>query len=165
MRQVQFPDKQMATQQSKEKIKEAAKEIFGETPTDEAIWKSIRHKDIAKKIRDFLWKHAHGIYKLEKIWTHIPGLKSRATCPLCDKYDTFNYIISECESVERGTVWHMANQLWGRRHPKDLHISEGTVLGGGLANCKRDDGNLNSAKNRLYRILITRLAHVRATLP
>ena len=27
---------------------------FRETPTNEAIWKSMRHKDITKKVRDFL---------------------------------------------------------------------------------------------------------------
>ena len=52
----------IATQRSIERIKIAAKEIFGKTPTEEAVWKSMRHRDITKKIRDFLWKHAHGIY-------------------------------------------------------------------------------------------------------
>ena len=152
--------KQVTTQQSKERIKEAAKGIFGETPTDEAIWKSMRHKDITKKIRDFLWKHTHGIYKLGKIWTHIPGLEDRATCSLCDKYNTFDHIMSECESVERRTVWRMANQLWGRRHPEDLHISEGAILGRGLASFKKDNSDLDSAKSRLYKILITESAHL-----
>ena len=92
--------RRVATQQSKEKIKEAVKEIFGETPMDKAIWKSIRHRDITKKIQDFLWKHAHRIYRLGKFWTHIPGLENRAECPLCNKYDTFDHMISECESVE-----------------------------------------------------------------
>ena len=67
-----------ATQRTLDKIKTATKEIFGETPTDEAIWKSLRHKDITKKIQDFLWKQIHGIYKLGNFWTHIPGLKDRA---------------------------------------------------------------------------------------
>ena len=152
--------KRTITQRSKEKIKEVTKAIFGESPTNEAIWKSMRHRDITKKIRDFLWKHAHGIYKLGKFWTHIPGLEDRAECPLCNKHDTFDHIISECESIERRTVWTLANQLWRRRHPEDLDISEGAVLGGGLASFKRDDGTLDSAKNRLYRILITESAHL-----
>ena len=63
----------LATRRSIEKVKSAVKEIFGETPTDEGIWRSIRHKDITRKIRDFLWKHMHGIYRLGKFWEHIPG--------------------------------------------------------------------------------------------
>ena len=79
------------TQRSVEKAKEAIKEIFGVAPTEEAIWKSMRHKDITKKIRDFLWKHAHGIYRLGSFWNHIPGCEDRAECPLCKKYDTFGH--------------------------------------------------------------------------
>src|SRR6202000_3478502 len=116
--------KRVATQRSKEKIKIAIKELFEETPTDETIWKGMRHRDITKKIRDFLWKHAHGIYRLGNFWTHIPGLEDRAECPICKKYDTLEHIISECESVERITIWRQANQLWRRRHTEDLPVSE-----------------------------------------
>ena len=150
----------VATNRSKEKIKIATKEIFEETPTDEAIWKSMRHKDITRKIRDFLWKHAHGIYRLGAFWTHIPGCENRAECPMCGKYDTFEHIITECDSTERKTVWDQANRLWKRRYDEDLHASEGAVLGGGLANFRKDDGKPDAAKNRLYRILITESAHL-----
>ena len=84
----------VATQRSKDKIRIAAKEIFDETPTDEVIWKSMRHKDITRKIRDFLWKHTHGVYRLGAFWTHIPGLENRAEFPICNKYDTFEHILS-----------------------------------------------------------------------
>ena len=80
----------VATQRSLEKIKAATKEINGEAPTSEAVWRSIRSQDVSKKIRDFLWKHVHGIYRLGRFWTHIPGYEDRAECPLCDKYDVEN---------------------------------------------------------------------------
>ena len=120
----------------------------------------MRQKDITKKIRDFLWKHAHEIYRLGAFWTHIPGLKSRAECPICKKYDTLEHIISECKSVERITIWCQANQLWRQRHTEDLPVSEGAILGRGLANFKNKDGNLDTGKNRLYRIIITESAHL-----
>ena len=149
-----------ATTRSLEKVKAATKEIFGITPTDEAIWKGIRNKDITKKIRDFLWKHAHGIYRLGKFWDHIPGYEGRAECPMCGQYDTFEHIVTDCDSVKRVTVWKQANHLWRRRHHEDLPMSEGAILGGGLANFKNAKGNPDSAKNRLYRILITESAHL-----
>jgi len=37
---------------------------------------------------------------------------------------------------------------------------EGAILGGGLTNFKKDNGQLDTAKNRLYRILITESAHL-----
>ena len=131
----------VSTQRSIDKIKIAIKSTFGETPTNEAIWKGVRHKDITKKIRDFLWKHIHGIYRLGNFWNHIPGCEDRAECPLCDKEDTFEHIITECDSVERKTTWDQANQLWKRRYSEELPISEGTILGGGLANFRNSEEN------------------------
>ena len=94
-----------ATTWSLEKIKATTKEIFGITPTDEAIWKGIRNKDIMKKIRDFLWKHTHRIYRLGKFWDHIPGYKARAERPMCGQYDTFKHVVTNCDLIERVTIW------------------------------------------------------------
>ena len=120
----------------------------------------MRHKDVTKKIRDFLWKHAHGIYRLGSFWNHIPGCEDRAECPLCLKYDTFEHIITDCNSTERKITWEQANALWKRRYNEDLPVSEGAILGGGLADFRRNDGRPDAAKNRLYRILITESAHL-----
>jgi hypothetical protein len=149
-----------ATERSLEKIKDAVKELTGETPTNEAIWKSFRHKDVTKKVRDFLWKQTHGIYRLGKFWNHIPGYEDRAECPICNKHDTFEHIITECDSTERVTVWETANNLWRRRHQSDLPTSEGAILGGGLANFSNEEGKPDTAKNRLYRILMTESTHL-----
>ena len=150
----------LTTRKSIDKIKAAIKNTFGVTPTDEAVWKSMRHKDITKKVRDFLWKHAHGVYRLGGFWNNIPGYENRATCPLCNREDTFEHIVVECNSVERRTIWKQANLLWERRYNENLPILEGTVLGGGLANFRNDEGKPDAAKNRLYRILITESAHL-----
>ena len=149
-----------ATQRATEIIKTAAKELFGNTPTEKAIWMSMRHKDITRKIRDFLWKHTHGIYRLGRSWTHIPGFEDRAKCPMCHKYDTLDHIVSECDATERTTVWSAANELWRRRYDEDLPTSEGATLGGGLANFLKENGKPDSAKNRLYKILITESTHL-----
>ena len=50
------------TSRSLEIIKEETKDKFGLVPTTNTVWRSMRHRDISKKIRDFLWKHAHGVY-------------------------------------------------------------------------------------------------------
>ena len=73
-----------ATERTLELIRHTTKDVFDFTPTDEAIWRSIRHKDITKKVRDFLWKHAHGIYRLGNFWSNIPECDERAVCPLCE---------------------------------------------------------------------------------
>ena len=149
-----------ATQQLVEKIKTANKEIFGEAPTTEAVWRSMRHRDVTRKVRDFLWKHVHGIYKLGSFWNHVPGYEDRAECPLCNKPDTFDHIVTECGSTEKETVREQANGLWRRKYDEDLPLSVGAVLGGGIANFRGRSGKPDTARNRLYRILITESAHL-----
>ena len=150
----------MATRQAVERIRIATKEVSSETPTEQAIWKSMWHKDITRKIWDFLWKHAHGVYRLGSFWSHIPGCEDRAECPLCGKQDMLEHILTECESTERRVTWAQANALWRRRYNGDLPTTGGAVLGGGLASFKKSDGKPDAARNRLYRILITEAAHL-----
>ena len=42
------------TEASVETVRPAIKDAFNETPMEEAIWKSTRHKAMTRKIRDFL---------------------------------------------------------------------------------------------------------------
>ena len=53
-----------ATEWSLSLIQNAMKTIFDFTPMDEATWRSIWHKDIMKKIWEFMWKQMHKIYRL-----------------------------------------------------------------------------------------------------
>ena len=152
--------RRITTERTIMKIKDAIKDTFQETPTDEAIWKSMRHRDITRKIKDFLWKNAHGIYKLGDVWKHIPGYENRATCPICQKSETLEHIITECNSTERKTVWEETNKLWSKRYNEEITITEGTVLGGGIAKFKKQNNKPDTTKNRLYRILITESAHL-----
>ena len=54
----------VATTRSIETITIAIKEAFGVMPAEPAVWGGMRHKDVSKKIRDFLWKSAHGLYRI-----------------------------------------------------------------------------------------------------
>ena len=149
-----------STERSLNSIREATKNIFGTTPTEEAIWRSVRHKDNTKKVRDFLWKQIHGIYRLGTFWLNIPECDDRAVCPLCEETETFQHIIESCRSTETTVIWQATNELWKRKYDENLTITEGAILGCGLANFTKEDGKPNSAKNRLYRILISEAAHL-----
>ena len=148
------------TNRSLNLIRNATKTAFDFTPTDEAIWKSVRHKDITKKVRDFLWKQMHGIYRLGNFWTNIPECEERAICPLCNETETFQHIVESCRSTETTVIRQATNELWRRKYTEDLIITEGTVLGCGLANFVKENGKPDAAKNRLYRILISEAAHL-----
>ena len=149
-----------ATRRSIEKIKTTTQNLFGYTPTEGAIWKSIRHKDVSKKIRDFLWKHAHGAYMLGSTWAHIPGYEDRAICNLCDEQEDLNHIMTRCQSAERRTIWGLASEIWSLKHGEALQITEGAILGGGLATFSAENGNPDAPKNRFYKILMTESTHL-----
>jgi ribonuclease HI/exonuclease III len=40
-----------------------------EPPAPEQFWRSIRHKDIPKNLRHYLWMTAHGAYKIGSFWS------------------------------------------------------------------------------------------------
>ena len=62
--------------------------------------------------------------------------------------------------MEREIVWEAANDLWKVRYRDDLPRTEGAVLGCGLANFTRENGRPDTAKNRLYRILVSESTHL-----
>ena len=70
-----------ATSRSIQAIEVETKDLFGLTPSLNNIWKSMRNRDFSKKVRDFLWKHAHGIFRLGAFWNNVPGLEDRGVCP------------------------------------------------------------------------------------
>ena len=113
-----------------------------------------------ERSEDFLWKQAHGIYRLGSFWSNIPECDERAVCRLCDQTETFQHIIEKCRSTETVVVWQATNELWKRKYDENLTTTEGAILGCGLANFTREDGKPDTAKNRLYRIIISEASHL-----
>jgi ribonuclease HI len=63
-------------------VQVAVKDAFSFHPKTPTISKSIRHRDIGRNIRNFLWKSMHGAHRLGKWWLNIPECEERANCPL-----------------------------------------------------------------------------------
>jgi hypothetical protein len=45
------------------------------SPTDAAIWKSIRAATIQRLTRNFYWKCIHNIFRVGNFWGHIEKLQ------------------------------------------------------------------------------------------
>jgi hypothetical protein len=60
-------------------VQEAVKEEFSFHPKSPAIWKSIRHKDIGRNIRNFLWKSLHGTHRIGT-YPQKPRRRFRGPC-------------------------------------------------------------------------------------
>ncbi|KAJ6536923.1 hypothetical protein B0H19DRAFT_867426, partial [Mycena capillaripes] len=114
-------------------VQEALKTQYAKTPTAEKIWKSMRHKDITRQIRTFLWKSAHGAHRLGKFWTHIPECEERATCHHCDETESLEHVLLHCRRPGQSEIWKLAEKLWTKKHPACPPLSMGSILGCGLA--------------------------------
>ena len=139
------------------RIQACAKATFDSPPRAKAVWTATRHKDFTRKMRDFLWKSTQHAYKIGEYWTNIPGYEGRGICPLCDKQEDMEHILSTCKSTAKSTAWKLANELWLKRNDSPLPSNIGDILGCSLANFSAN-GKPNTGKNHLYRIIVSETA-------
>ncbi|TFK63672.1 RnaseH-domain-containing protein [Pluteus cervinus] len=129
-------------------------------PTDEAIWKSIRSKDISRNIRSFMWRAIHGSYKCGSYWSHIPGYEDRAICQQCNTTETMAHILTECQASGQDTIWKLAQHLLEAKNIDWWSPTIGGLLGSGLTNLRNDEGKRLTGHERLYRIVMTESMHL-----
>lgn len=137
-----------------------AEEICGKIPSEEALWRLIRHKDIGKKIQYFLWMTTHEAYKVGTYWDHIPDFERRGICNTCRTTESMEHILLECSCSGQKEVWEMAKKLWEKQKTKWVTPSLGTILACGTTNLKGTNGKPKPGESRLYRILISESAYL-----
>ncbi|KZV97585.1 hypothetical protein EXIGLDRAFT_584680, partial [Exidia glandulosa HHB12029] len=111
-------------------VKAAVERQNGLAPTEEQIWISIKSRDLARNVRNFLWKGLHGGHKIGDYFNGMPApWRDYALCPLCDTSETLQHILFECKSRERETVWDLASNLMSTRLQLWPTLNLGSVLG------------------------------------
>ncbi|KAJ6469898.1 hypothetical protein C8R45DRAFT_837114 [Mycena sanguinolenta] len=138
----------------------AAAHLAGNTPTDEEIWKSIRHPDITRMTRDFLWRCMHQAYKVGEHWRNIPTFEHFATCRHCDVDDSLEHILTVCEAPGQEILWNLAKELWETKGYAWPEISLGGIMACGFADVEDARGRRDPGANRLYRILVSETANL-----
>jgi hypothetical protein len=132
----------------------AVKDLSGKLPTDDKIWQLIRHKDITRSIRGFMWKGLHGAHRCGKFWENTPGHKHRAICPTCKVEESMEYILLECSAPGQLTVWNLSKTLWQQKYDDWPTITIGTILGCGMSIF------IDKGANCLFHIIISESAHL-----
>ena len=117
------------THRNLEKIREDVAEQTNAKETNEALWDLIRKSPVRLKIRQFFYKTIHGTQKIGTYWYHIPTLEERGSCQPCNKDETMNHILIECEQRARTTIWEKAKELWPYEEGTWPTISLGTIIG------------------------------------
>ena len=138
--------------------------------------RQIRHSPIRLKIRQFFYKSIHGTQKIGTYWFHIPTLEERGKCQPCDKDETMNHILIECEQRTRSIIWQKAEELWPYEEGTWPTIYLGTIIGCNALQTtvtkvtKDKDGRERTVKmndkgaTRLLKILISESAYLIWTL-
>lgn len=130
------------TSRNLELIKNTIEERYGFQPTDEAYWKSIRHKDFAPKTRYFLWVSTHDAYMIGTHWlrsNYSDDLQSRAECQQCHEIENLDHILTKCQTPGQHLIWEMAGELWDKKQKSAAWSTPllGEILGCGLAEIKK----------------------------
>ncbi|KAJ3717919.1 hypothetical protein C8R42DRAFT_586631, partial [Lentinula raphanica] len=90
-----------------------AAEVNGKTPSEPLLWRSVRHRDISRRIQSFLWMTFHDAYKVGTYWEQIPGYEHRTNCQYCHVPGTMmEHILLECSCPGQQTIWNLAERLW-----------------------------------------------------
>lgn len=106
---------------------------------DTTIWKGMRRNVIHPRIQQFLYKSMHGVYKIGKFWTNIPGYKSRGQCIRCQTTEDMEHILTTCTTGPVNTIWNLARETWPHAPELWPQISIGIIPGCGSLSTFEDE--------------------------
>ncbi|TFY58490.1 hypothetical protein EVJ58_g6390 [Rhodofomes roseus] len=125
------------------------------------IWRSLRNRDIHRKVTDFLWKTIHAAHRIGAFWSHIPGYEDRAICPTCGVTESMEHIMIKCRAKGRKEVWALTGALWAKKGQAWPSITmEDILLAGTGLYPQRANEKRREPLARLWRIIIPETAHL-----
>ncbi|KAI0653758.1 hypothetical protein C8Q70DRAFT_927104 [Cubamyces menziesii] len=140
---------------------EAVQQYDGNKNTKVALWKAIRRSEIDKRVRDFIWKMAHGAHRVGTFWSNIPGYENRAVCVKCGTMEDMDHILTKCSAAGQERLWWATRMLLARRGIRlPENMSAALVVGSPLGEVKGDDGAVKAGDTRLLRIAISETAYL-----
>ena len=82
-----------ATTQMIDKIQNEVEDATGKMPSEDQIWKTIRHRDFSRNVRYFFWMTAHDAYRVGTYWlkeNFREEIWDRCECPHCGIPETMD---------------------------------------------------------------------------
>lgn len=119
------------------------------------IWQSLRHKDIARKTGDFLWRALHDSLRIGKYWRHINGYEAREMCVHCHTEESMEHILVECEAKATKVIRELVKKIIAKRTGETPALTLGEMIGASAVSyATRSDEDVR-ALDRFYRIVVT----------
>ncbi|KAM5538330.1 hypothetical protein V8D89_007932 [Ganoderma adspersum] len=151
------------TQITLNKIKEGIAAAFRQSVPEGAIWKALRKKTVTREARQFMWRTIHDGYMVGTQWlrpTMSDEMKARATCKICNKVDSMDHILFECQAPERDLIWKLFKKTWALTKRQWHEPSWGTIAGAPLATFCSQKGKRMKEAEDLWTILATESLHL-----
>ena len=128
--------------------REAVKWITGHEESDATIWLSLRQSTIRPKVRQFLFKTMHEVFKIGEYWNRIPDIAERSICSTCRTTESMSHILSHCRSDPNKIIWDLAKTTWPHNDLPWPGNDLGTILGCGCITAqKAANQNQNNNQN------------------
>ncbi len=156
----QAKKERQATDRMLDIVQESLRAATHTSPTTAAIWRSLRAKDVPRKLRDFWWKTLHDALRIGKFWTHIPGYTERAVCAACGELETLEHILLECTAPGQELIWEEADYLLTRGGAPSFRRTLGTILGTPATTFEHANIPRWKGAQRLYRIVTMEATHL-----
>ncbi|KAJ7711665.1 hypothetical protein B0H16DRAFT_1343555 [Mycena metata] len=156
IKKVKGPPARKATDNMIKQVQASIKQNFNRIPLPADIWKSVRHKDFTRQVRNFLWKSLQNAHRIGNFWTHIPECEDRAICQFCGVTEDLEHILLKCERPGQHQIWNLAKELWLKKHDRWPDLSLGAILGCGLASISNERGKKLPGASRLFRIILSK---------
>ena len=160
IRQVKEKDlkKRARTEDHMGKILDSLKVGFDIQVTTEAVWNSLRTKNVSRECRQFMWMTIHDGYMVGDKWLRpkmTDEQRARAQCGRCGVIETMEHILFECAAEGRETVWELVEETWEHTGLPWIEPSWGSALGAGCATFPTDTGEERASASALWSILMT----------
>ncbi|KAJ7023633.1 hypothetical protein C8F04DRAFT_969939 [Mycena alexandri] len=149
-----------ATSRNMTHAQAAAANTDGSAPPGSRIWNSIRHEDIPKNIRFFLWMIIHDGYKVGKYRENIAGFEDRGQCSVCEDTESMEHILTKCEAPGQKEIWDLVSEIWKKKSGSELRPSMGEIMACGATRRGPPQKKPEAGMTRFYRILVSESAHL-----
>ncbi|KAL7280620.1 hypothetical protein ACG7TL_005557 [Trametes sanguinea] len=149
-----------ATQRQLRHILASAERVWCTNIQASTLWKSLRHMDMRRELRDFWWKAIHGALRVGPYWRNIPTCEDRVTCAVCQAPETLEHILLNCDAPGQKIIWRLAKALLRKKHLELPELDLGGVLCTPAVSMRGLCDRTTAAADRLLRITMTESAHL-----
>ena len=128
-----------------EQARVAIKRLTGNDETDATIWMSMKKAPICPKIRQFLFKATHEVFKIGHFWSRIPNVAERHLCTTCGITESISHILIHCRSRPTRLIWRLAKGVWPHTNIPWPETDLGMILGCGCISVSQAIANPRQA--------------------